>query len=1103
MTPKKKILLRLYAFCLIVALCVSVAACREQGVTDPTGNTTGGGQGTSVDVNYSIEVKSQGGTALGDISVYVYENDTLQDLVAVLTTDEAGKASFTYKSGSGYVAVLGNVPEGYTVEKMYPITGESTQIVLNIELVQGDLNTANYKLGDVMQDFSFTAADGKEYKLSQLLQEKKAVVLNFWKLDHNPCKMELPFWQEAYSEYADRVALLAMNPADSDNEKIAAFAKELGLTFPVGACDGRWTEAMNIFGYPTTVVIDRFGTVSLVNGAAFESTTEIKDVLKFFTADDYVQTAVEDYKTILTSEPEEKFDNPVDISGQTSFELTIAPGKIHYLNIHKVSNVWMQINNSDIFVEYGSKKYTASGGVVGLLVSAPSTFEPAQLGFGNSGTETQTFTVYLSNLPGSQGNPYELKLGEFSASVSAGNNQGVYFTYAAAEDGYFSLQCTGISPSVAYGFSIMNLTTSAMRVLSEEAETDPTTGNQMVVMPMNKGERISVIISTLPDDSNNYPAATFKMLAKFTAGDVEDIVVVEKIPYAVTVTDENRNPIPGVTVNLTGTVPEVTEPEATQPGETEPEATEPVATAPQPNKIKLSTNENGVASGYLPKDTYTGSVVIPAGYKIADISFELSPEVPFASVKLDTHIVIMEDYTVRVIDENGDPIPGVLITIGNTYGTTDEDGVYTVSLEKAEYTVVIGAPEGYYAENISVPFPEGGNTLGITLKEGSGEQEGVSYSVKVVNANGVGLTDILVTFNQEGSPVTMVPVDTNGTAVATLPAGDYTVTLTSSSGAALKFDASQAALSAEKTSATIMVASDVSSGGHDAAYWGSFYKLNVGSAWADLTNKLNYNEELGAYMYVFYPSQTGIYRFMVSEGAVLGYYGGINFPNGPSLDTANENQYFELTIQDGEFANDNQPTYVIGLAANGLTEATITAIRVADAPEELPRIVYEPATEILPFKLTGSGKLSYVNLTKAATIEKRADGFYYMNGKKLYMNLSNGAPYITISNMLGVIYDPNTGEWGNSSMGTGMKGLRYDGAVVVAIEDYTQCMTDYVKASDPVTGLYPLNDDLIHMIQSCGAYMGWWNENSPNYLFGTVSGLNTDTAWMFPVCTVG
>ena len=144
-----------------------------------------------------------------------------------------------------------------------------------------------------------------------------------------------------------------------------------------------------------------------------------------------------------------------------------------------------------------------------------------------------------------------------------------------------------------------------------------------------------------------------------------------------------------------------------------------------------------------------------------------------------------------------------------------------------------------------------------------------------------------------------------------------------------------------------------------------------------------------------------------------------------------------------------------------------------------------------------------MDLTKSVDIAKKADGFYYFNGKKLYMNLSNSAPYLTISNMLGLSYDSATGQWTAGSMGTGMRGLKYDGIEVVAVEDYTDCMTNYVMASDPNSGLYPLNDDLIHMIQSCGEYMGWWNSNSPNFILSAVTGLNAETGWMFAVCTVG
>lgn len=1092
MTPKKKLLMAVSILCLVLCLCFSMTACRGQEGDGP-GETKAPGTQDAEDMTYQITVKSQGGVGLSGIELYVYDSDSKENIIAILTTDKDGKASFTYQAGEGYIAELGKVPEGYLTEKKYALTGENTEIVLKTQMVESDLNTVSYKLGDVMGDFTFTDVDNQEHKLSQLMAEKKAVMLVFFKMDDNASKTELSALQEVYAEFSKDVGVLAMNPTEQDNGKIAALAGNLKLTFPIGACESTWEKAMSLYQYPTTVVIDRYGTITLVCGDVLDTAVKFRDILGFFSAEDYQQTVVEDYKTLLVTKDEDAVENPVDISGQSSFELTLKPGKVHYLNIHKVSNVWMQIDHKDVFVEYGSKKFTASNGSVGLLVSAPSTFEPAQLGFGNSGEETITVTVRLSNLPGSYDNPYTMKTGEFTASVSAGNNQGVYFKYTAAEDGYFKLQCLSVSPDIKYDFSMMNLTTSAMRNLDGENETDPETGRPVISMALNKGEQLRIIISAMPDDSNNYPAATFKMLASFTAGDVEDIVVVEKIPYGITITDENRNPVAGVNVTLIGTVPEIDEP------------LEEGAEPPAPTKLSIVTDENGVASGYFPKDSYTGSIVIPAGYKATTTTFELTPEAPFTSLKLDTHVVVMADYTVRVIDDEGAPVPGVLITIGSIFGNTDEDGVFTANLEKGSYTALIGVPAGYKADAVSVPFPENTTVLGVTLtKVGEGEQSGLEYTIQVADANGMGLSGILVAFYQYDSLVTMVPVDASGKAVAVLEAGEYVFTLTSSSGAILKYDEAQAMVTESKTSTTITVSADISGSSHDSAWWGSFYKLGTGSSWTKLTNKTNYVEEYGRYMYVFYPAQSGIYRFSVSNGAELGYYGSVSFPNGPSMDTNNENGYFEQAVRDSEFANDNQPALVVGLSADsGVTEATITISRVADAPQELPRIEYEPVCEIEPFTLTQSGKVTYVTLSGKANIEKRSDGFYYLNGKKLYINLSNSAPYLTFGNMLGIFYDDTIGDWTTSSMGTGMKGVIYEDNIPVAIEDFTDCMGNYIRASDPTSGLYPLNEDLVYMIQSCGSYMGWWNAESANYLFASVTNLNTEIAWMFAACTVG
>ena len=198
-----------------------------------------------------------------------------------------------------------------------------------------------------------------------------------------------------------------------------------------------------------------------------------------------------------------------------------------------------------------------------------------------------------------------------------------------------------------------------------------------------------------------------------------------------------------------------------------------------------------------------------------------------------------------------------------------------------------------------------------------------------------------------------------------------------------------------------------------------------------------------------------------------------------------------MTIKDGEFANSSQPTFVIGVKTMGsAAEAVITIARTGDAPAELPVITYEPKSKPTPFKLNESGTMTFVNLEGTANVERRSDGYYYLNGKKLYIKLGAGAPYISIYEMLGI----------GASTGTGAKGFVYEGAQVVAIENFTECLTSYCMNIDMASGVYPLNDDLVYMIQNMTAYMGWGNSQSPNYRFGTLPNFNPDLAWMFAVC---
>ena len=118
------------------------------------------------------------------------------------------------------------------------------------------LSESNYKLGDYIGDYSVTDINGNTYTFSQLLAEKKAIVLNFWFINCGPCQMEFPYLQNAYNQYADDVAVIAMNPVDAKEKNIQKYANDNALTLPLAKVESEWATAFGVNSYPTTIVID-------------------------------------------------------------------------------------------------------------------------------------------------------------------------------------------------------------------------------------------------------------------------------------------------------------------------------------------------------------------------------------------------------------------------------------------------------------------------------------------------------------------------------------------------------------------------------------------------------------------------------------------------------------------------------------------------------------------------------------------------------------------------------------------------------------------------------------------------------------------------------
>ena len=288
----KQRLIRVVALTMAFAMVLAMAGC-----TNGTGDTTGPSEIT--DMVYTVAVTNRAGTGLSKCAVEIYSDSSMTTMVYKGIANANGEVSFMAPVSDDYVAVVSKVPNGYDLATMYPLAGERTHVLLEpavldealIESMLGDDSQGekNFKLGDAMPDFEVTLTDGAVIKLSDLLKDKKAVVLNFWFMNCAPCKMEFPYLQEGYEQLSDDIALLALNPVDSTDEDIAQFQSNNGYTFTMSKCDPRWQNLLKLQLFPTTVIIDRYGNICLIHSSSIESTDQFLGMVKYFIQDDYEQ----------------------------------------------------------------------------------------------------------------------------------------------------------------------------------------------------------------------------------------------------------------------------------------------------------------------------------------------------------------------------------------------------------------------------------------------------------------------------------------------------------------------------------------------------------------------------------------------------------------------------------------------------------------------------------------------------------------------------------------------------------------------------------------------------------------------------------------------
>ena len=262
-----------------------------------TGSDTGSDTGNSGEQNpdeyvYRVKVRNAGGYGFKNVTVNLLDGE---EIVATATTHDTGYAYFSDIEVGNYSVQVENQPNGYAAqENAHTISLAGTDvdfIITPTGLLDGEAPKGTlYRLGDVVYDFTATTVDGESFTLSQILEEKQLVVINFWATWCGPCKAEFPAMSNALVEYDSLVDCIAVSTTDSKNQitsdSIYTSNKHAINFGAAGAGD-----LQNLFGagavVPQTIMIDRYGVVVFSHSGSMTEKRDWTTRFDKFLGDDY------------------------------------------------------------------------------------------------------------------------------------------------------------------------------------------------------------------------------------------------------------------------------------------------------------------------------------------------------------------------------------------------------------------------------------------------------------------------------------------------------------------------------------------------------------------------------------------------------------------------------------------------------------------------------------------------------------------------------------------------------------------------------------------------------------------------------------------------
>ena len=192
-------------------------------------------------------------------SLYAQRQNSGTETVSVSTepSDSSESSDFSEPSDSSDSSQTAEPSDG----EESPESSESSETTESSE--GPELSESVDVAQNTAPDFKMLNMDGEEVRLSDFWG--KPIVLNFWATWCGPCKMEMPYIDEAYQQYGDDVVFLLVNLTDGSRDTVesaTAFVEKEGYSFPIYfdvEYDGVYTYGINAI--PTTYFIDENGVL--------------------------------------------------------------------------------------------------------------------------------------------------------------------------------------------------------------------------------------------------------------------------------------------------------------------------------------------------------------------------------------------------------------------------------------------------------------------------------------------------------------------------------------------------------------------------------------------------------------------------------------------------------------------------------------------------------------------------------------------------------------------------------------------------------------------------------------------------------------------------